>query len=269
MRIKKERINMAIKLLCESSSIRATSRLTGLHQETVLKILKVAGHLSARVAEDKIKNFKAEVVQVDELYNFVYSRSFNTEDEDIEKGAQFTFLAVDAKSRMILNNFTGKRTRDNAVTFLTRLRQRVSERFQMNTDCWNGYAGHQNIIKRVFGKDIDHATEQKQFWKIGQFTTRTLAKITRKARIGNPDITKGSTSYVERTNLTVRHFNRRFTRCTTSYSKNLINLRHSVNLFCWHFNFARKHTTLKAVPAVFAGVSSAIMTIQDLWNYMT
>lgn len=267
MRIEKGRINMAIKLLCESSSIRATSRLTGLHQETVLKILKVASHLSAQIAEDKIKNFKAEVVQVDELYNFVYSRSFNTDDTDIEMGAQFTFLGVDAKSRMIINSFTGKRTRDNAVTFLTKLRQRVAGRFQMNTDCWNGYAGHQNIIKKVFGKEIDHATEQKHFWKLGEFTTRRLARIERKARIGQPDLTKGSTSYVERTNLTVRHFNRRFTRCTTSYSKKLINLRYSMNLFCWHFNFARKHTTLKAVPAVFAGISSAIMTISDMWNY--
>jgi hypothetical protein len=72
---------------------------------------------------------------------------------------------------------------------------------------------------------------------------------------------------VERTNLTLRLFNRRFTRCTLGYSKKLINLRHSVSLFAWNFNFARKHATLKTSPAIAMGISVAIMTVDQLWNY--
>jgi hypothetical protein len=50
-----------------------------------------------------------------------------------------------------------------------------------------------------------------------------------------------TTAHAERTNLSVRLFNRRFTRCTLGYSKKLENLKHAFALFAWHFNFCRKH----------------------------
>lgn len=266
MRIEKAKIHLVIRLLCESSGIRAISRLTGLHQETVLKILKISGELSSNFTEQKVKDLKCEVVQADELHTTVYSKEFNTNSKDTHIGSQYTFLAIDAKSRLVINAHTGQRTTENAVKFLTDLRRRTSGRFQLNTDCWRGYYGQRNSVKAVFGNEIDHATEQKHFWKTSAFVSRSLAKTERKARIGNPDISKGSTSYVERLNLSVRHFNRRFTRCTPAFSKKLVNLRYSVSLFVWSINFARKHGTIKTTPAIAAGISTAIVTVQELWN---
>lgn len=270
MRIHKEKIHMAIKLLCESNGIRAISRTLNIHQETVLKILSIAGKQSYKFTEDKVRNVKCEVMAVDEIHTIVQAKDWNVYPKKDDVGSQYTFLAVDLKSRFILNSLTGQRSQDNAVKFFEKVKDRVIGRFQLNTDAWNGYCGckgHKNAVKTVFGDEIDHATEEKQFKKLGQFVSRSLAKTIRKRRVGNPDLEMASTSYVERTNLTLRNFNRRFTRSTLGFSKKLLNLRYSVSLFTWHQNFARKHTTLKTTPAIVLGVLSTIVSIQDLWSY--
>ena len=183
------------------------------------------------------------------------------------RGTQFTFFAVDVKSRFIINTFTGERTSQAAEKFFLGVKERVPCRFQLNTDSWSAYRGvSTNSIRRAFGKEIDHATEEKTFKKLGQFISRTLANTKRIARIGNPDLLKASTSRVERTNLTLRQFSKRFNRCTLGFSKKLINHRLAVDLFVWYQNFARRHASLKTTPAVDIGIAVAIMTIVDLWN---
>jgi hypothetical protein len=83
-------------------------------------------------------------------------------------------------------------------------------------------------------------------------------------RCGNPSPDKISTSYVERTNLSVRLFNRRFTRLTLGYSKKLANLKHSVALFIAHFNFCRKHSTVAQTPAQACGLADHQWAIDEL-----
>jgi hypothetical protein len=61
-------------------------------------------------------------------------------------------------------------------------------------------------------------------------------------------------------------FNRRFTRQTLGYSKKLSNLRHSVALFIWHFNFCRVHSAHKQTPAQAAGLAEKAFTIKDLFT---
>jgi IS1 family transposase len=56
---------------------------------------------------------------------------------------------------------------------------------------------------------------------------------------GNPDIDHVSTSYVERSNLSVRVHTRRFTRLTNGFSKKVENHAHSVALFAMYHNFVR------------------------------
>lgn len=270
MRIKKEKIHAVIRLLCESSGIRAIHRLTGLHQETVLKILELSGKIADQYQKDKIKNVKSEIVCADEIHTIVHSKDWGMKSKDPAKGSQYAFLAVDAKSKLIINSLVGQRSLENAVDFFKTVKERVANRFQLNTDAWTAYSGkigRRSSIKTVFGSEIDHATEEKHFYKTGQFVSRSLAKTVRKARVGNPDLNRASTSFVERTNLTLRLFNRRFTRCTLGFSKKLINLRHSLSLFSWNFNFAWKHSTIKTTPAIASGIAFAIMTVVELWDY--
>jgi IS1 family transposase len=266
MRLAKDKIHMVVNLLCESSGIRSISRLTGLHQQTVLKILCLSGKLADQFQREKIKDLQCKVVTVDEIHTIVHGKDWGIKEKRSDWGSQYTFLSVDVESRLIINSNTGLRDTENAVGFFKTLKQRVPNRFQLNTDAWTGYAGRvKNSIKTVFGKEIDHATEEKEYYKLNQFVTRTLARTRRKSRSGNPDLELGSTSRVERTNLNLRLFNRRFTRCTLGYSKKLLNLRHSMALFCWYQNFARKHTTLRTTPAIAIGISTVIMKACDLW----
>jgi transposase-like protein/IS1 family transposase len=267
MRIHKEKVYTVMKMLCENSGIRQIHRVTRLHQETVLKILKISGNLAHHFMDGKINNLKCEVIQADELHTIVHAKDWNVNPKDKHLGSQYTFMAADSRSRFLISSFTGQRTAESAETFLHDVKQRVTGRFQLNTDCWLAYKGRKNVVKRVFGQDIDHATEQKHFWKRGEFISRSLAKTERKAHIGNPDLTRGSTSYIERTNLTLRNLNRRFTRCTLGFSRKLLNLRFAVSLFMWSFNFSKKHSTLNKTPAIAIGLCSDIMSVCQLWNF--
>ena len=79
--------------------------------------------------------------------------------------------------------------------------------------------------------------------------------------IGNPDMDSLSTSIGERSNLSMRHRMRRFTRKTTGFSKSRANHRHAVDLHFLVYNFCTPHGTLsrrakgqRTTPAMVAGL---------------
>jgi len=87
----------------------------------------------------------------------------------------------------------------------------------------------------------------------------------RKTKVtGNPDPAHVSTSYVERQNLTMRMSMRRFTRLTNAFSKKVENHEHALALYFMHYNFARVHQSLRVTPAMEAGVSSHVWTIEEI-----
>jgi hypothetical protein len=81
---------------------------------------------------------------------------------------------------------------------------------------------------------------------------------------GEPDMDLVSTSYVERSNLTIRMGNRRFTRLTNAFSKKIENHRHMLAIQFMHYNFCRKHTTIKSTPAQAAGVANHQWTPEEV-----
>ena len=81
---------------------------------------------------------------------------------------------------------------------------------------------------------------------------------------GSPDPKHISTSLVERQNLTMRMNMRRFTRLTNAFSKKVENLRAAVALHFAHYNFVRVHGSLRITPAMAAGVSSRLWSIEEL-----
>lgn len=265
MRVPFEKAVQVVGLLCESTGIRACERLTGLNRRTILAILKMAGLKAARFTNGKVRNIKAEIVQADEIHCIVGCRQQNAYAHERRRGAQFMFLSVDRHSKLIINTLVGKRTRDNAHRFMGMLSRRVTGRFQLVTDNWKSYSGKDGgAVSSTFGNNVDYATETKVFGRYEDYLPRTVIAIRRKRRIGEPDMDEATTCYVERTNLSVRTFTRRFTRCTLGYSKKLENLRLAVWLFVWHFNFVRKHSAHGKTPAMAAGLTDKPMTIEEL-----
>jgi hypothetical protein len=81
---------------------------------------------------------------------------------------------------------------------------------------------------------------------------------------GEPDLDHVSTSFIERSNLTLRMGSRRFTRLSNAFSKKIENLEHAVAIHMMHYNFCRVHSTLKQTPAMAAGVADRQMSIADM-----
>lgn len=268
LRVPFDKAVQVVSLLCESGGIRACERLTGLNRRTVLNILQIAGQKAAAFMDARIRNVNVQWIQADEVHSFVYSKQQNTPERYTSRGEQFTFLSVDRRSKLIINWLVGKRTLENARYFMMDLRSRVPNRFQLTTDNWFPYSHRDGAVASVFGQDVDYATETKRYAAPVRFFPQRVISIKRKARIGNPDLGMATTCHAERTNLSVRLFNRRFTRCTLGYSKTLENHQHAVALFVWHFNFARVHSAYGVTPAYAAGIAAKEpMKIEDLLKY--
>src|ERR1035437_523405 len=253
-----------VHLLCESMGIRAIERITGLNRRTVLNILETAGQKAAAFLDAKVRNVNAEFVQADEIHSIVYSKQQNTPAHDVERGEQYTFIDVDRKSKLIISSLVGKRTRMNTNDFLLDLKNRMANRFQLTTDGWATTSKPSGAVAQIFGQEVDFATETKFFVKPAYYLPQKLVSSRRYSRIGSPDMEMATTAHAERTNLSVRTFNRRFTRCTLGYSKKLDNLKYAVALFVWHFNFCRKHSAHGQTPAQAANLTNHQMTIEEL-----
>ncbi len=268
MRVEFGKACQVVELLCESVGIRAIERLTGISKPTVLSILETAGQKAAALLDERVHNLNAKQVQADEIYSFVGCRREHVLPGETERGDQWTFLAIDRESKLVISWLVGKHTRENALRFMGDLKRRTANRFQLTTDNWGIYSGASGVVSDVMGGKVDYATEQKFFARGGAspgvFLPRRVVSVRRHRRMGNPDIKLATTCHAERTNLSVRLFNRRFTRCTLGYSKKLDNLRHAVALFVWHFNFARVHSAHGKTPAQAAGLADRAWTVAEL-----
>jgi len=154
---------------------------------------------------------------------------------------------------------------DAAMTFVSDLNDRVSNRMQVTSD---GHAAYLAAVDAVFSDQVDYAQLVKHYGTAPQAEVRYSPAICtgaeKKPRIGNPDSKHISTSYVERSNLTMRMHMRRFTRLTNAFSKKVENHAHAIALHTMYYNFVRIHQTLKVTPAMAAGVSEKLWEIGDV-----
>jgi IS1 family transposase len=184
-------------------------------------------------------------------------------------GEQYTFLGVDRDSKLILSHYIGKRDEDSTGIFMEDLRKRIKGEPQITTD---GFSCYRLAVNTAFGINVHYAQQVKQFadgMLMPKLRRRSLPREKRVVgikttnRIGNPDRALISTSHVERTNLSVRLFNRRYTRLTMGFSKTLENHRHALALFIFHFNFCRIHSAHKQTPAMAAKIENHQWTIEE------
>jgi IS1 family transposase len=253
--------------------IRGTSRVTGLHQQTILNILESAGEKCAKLLDERVQNIPAGNIEVDELYSYVKTRPENTESGDPIHGEMFCFLGVHRETKLIISHLVGKRLASNCLSLMNDISERVPGRSQLSTDGFPAYSGVNGAVARAFGGEVDYGTEVKTFGREesgppGRYTPAKCLGVERKAVIGNPDLRTVGTSRVERMNLSVRHFMRRFARSTLGYSKTLRNHRHATALFVAHYNFCRTHSSLKngiaRTPAMAAGLTDRVWTVEEL-----
>jgi IS1 family transposase len=258
-----------VSALVEGVSVRATARMVGVSKDTVMKLGVELGEACARYQDGTLRNLPCKRLQVDELWAFVHAKKKNV---PVQKAGEFgygdvwTFTAIDADTKLMPSFLVGSRDAGCATEFMQDLAGRLANRVQLTTD---GHKMYLSAVEDAFGGDVDYAQLVKIYGAAPEgpevrYSPATCIGCERHGITGNPDTEHVSTSYVERSNLTVRMSVRRFTRLTNAFSKKLRNHTAAFGLFSAHYNFCRIHQTLRVTPAMAAGVSKTVWSVTDL-----
>lgn len=257
-----------VSCLVEGNSIRATVRMTGVAKNTVSKLLSDLGAACAKYHDENVRGVAAKRVQCDEIWSFVYSKQKNVPEEKrgtFGVGDVWTWTALDADSKLIVSWLVGTRDGTCATEFMKDVASRLSTRVQLTTD---GHKVYLAAVEEAFGGAIDYSMLIKTYGaeRAGEarYSPAVCTGCFEEVVTGNPDEKHVSTSYVERQNLTMRMSMRRFTRLTNAFSKKVEKLEAAVALHFMHYNFCRRHQSLRVTPAMAAGLTDRLWKIEDL-----
>jgi IS1 family transposase len=267
-RIAKDVQAKILSCLVEGNSIRATVRMTGAGKNTVARLLVSIGRACSEYQDKAFRNLQCQRIQCDEIWSFVGCKEKNVPDSMKGKGRGdcWTWTALCPDTKLIPCWFVGDRSAGSAYHFIHDLQERLASRVQLTTD---GHKAYLSAVESAFGSEIDYAMLIKIY---GNETHPGEARYSpaqcmgaRKAVIsGRPDASHISTSHTERQNLSMRMGMRRFTRLTNAFSKKLENHEHAVALYFMYYNFARVHQTLRVTPAMEAGISNHVWTLEEI-----
>lgn len=259
--------------LLEGMSIRSTERITGVHRDTILDLLLIAGSKCERLLEKKIHKVPVKEVQADELWGFVFCKERHKKIKNINSddiGTFYTFVAIERYSKLVLSWHLGKRSKDDTEIFTEKLERATSGRFQITTDGFNAY---KDAVVYSLGTRVDFAQLNKSFHPSyksqspqgeRRYSPPSLLRIGKIKVIGRPFEDKICTSHIERYNLTIRMSVRRLTRLTNAFSKKKENLRAALALYFAYYNFCRIHSSIRCTPAMEAGITNHVWKIEEL-----
>ena len=264
-----------IRALTEGNSIRGTARMVGVSKTTVLKLLVEVGEFCAFYHDQRVRNVPATRIEADEIWAFVGTKQKNAEGP--QQGDLWTFTAIDPDSKMIVSYLVGHRAAMDAYYFMADLKERLANRVQLTTD---GHHMYLSAVEHAFGwNGVDYAMLQKHYSQNPEgrrrYSPAKCTGATKKWVMGTPAKELVSTSIVERKNLNIRLYSRRYTRLTNAFSRKVENHEHAMALHFFVHNFCRAHTTLtkkangvKTNPAMAAGLTDRVLKIEDLLTMM-
>ena len=256
-----------IAALSEGMSIRAVERLTGVHRDTIMRLGARVGRGCAELHDRMFVGIRAPRLECDELWAFVGCKQRNVSRKDRPvKGDQYTYVALAASTKAILAYRTGKRDGENTDLFIRDLRERVLGTPEISTD---GFHPYRPAIRDAFGDRVAHGVITKTYSVTDlrrdashRYSPAAVVAVAREAVIGDPE--EISTSFVERSNLSLRMASRRFTRLTNGFSKKLDNHAAAVSLYVAHYNLCRWHETIRSTPAEALGLTDHAWSIGEL-----
>jgi IS1 family transposase/transposase-like protein len=265
MRISMRDATMALGMMLEGMSMRAVSRLTGLDRGTLDNLILIVGE-NCQALMDSIQGVKVSNVEADEIWSFIglkeKQRAMRGYGESF--GDSWTWIAVDADTKLVLSHKVGDRDADTCWAFLERLRDATVGRFQLSTD---GLAAYRLSVPFVLRDRVDYGQLVKQYASLQKTTRYSPAQIIsaeKKARFGNPDHDRICTSHVESLNQKLRMSLRRFTRLTNAHSKGFKQHKAMQAIFFAWYNWVRIHDTIKTTPAVASGLSDKEWSLKEL-----
>lgn len=267
-RLSTEKRAKIIELLCEDASMRSVSRIMDCSLNTVSKLLVEAG-VACRAYQDRtFRDLPCKRLQLDEVWSFIGCKERNVPKEErgqLGKGDIWTWVAICADSKLFVTWLIGGRDADYAMAFVDDVAQRLKHRVQITSDAHGPYL---TAVDTAFGGQVDYSQLVKLYGQApeGQrrYSPPVIVGAKRRRLIGNPDPVHVSTSFIERSNLSIRMMNRRYTRLTNAYSRKLLNHEAAFSLMAMAYNFTRVHSSLRVTPSMQAGVADHIWGYEEI-----
>jgi IS1 family transposase len=261
-----------IRLLVEGNSMSSCARIMDVSFNTVKNILIDVGQACENFHNEKVVNLNSQRIEMDEIWSFVYAKErnvqFSTKSESDGVGDAWTWVAVDADSKLVVSWLVGNRDVDTAHVFVSDVASRLRNKVQLSTD---GYKNYIIPVATAFEYAVDFAQIIKVYGSPSssdnperKYSPATVTSVEKKVIFGKPNYDLISTSYVERQNLTMRMGMRRFTRLTNAFSKKIEHHRYAIAIHYAYYNFVRIHKSLRVTPAMEAKLTTKPMTIEDI-----
>jgi IS1 family transposase len=268
--LKTEKKVAVISMLCEGASIRAVERITGVNQNTIMSLSRRVGEACKKIMDEKMRGLNCKNIEVDEIWGFIGAKQKNA-NRTGHFGDVWTFIALDADTKLIPSFIIGKRDSYHARTFMDDLASRVTMRVQISSDSLKAY---NDAVERSFGTEADYGQIVKTYsvTPLGnaaapaavRYSPAEVVKVERTVVSGNPNKNLISTSHIEKQNHTLRMHCRRLTRLTNAFSKKIENFEAAVALNFAYYNFVKTHKALKMTPAMAAGIATSHWTVAEL-----
>jgi len=262
-------VEKVLQLLIEGCSVRSAERISGLHRDTILKLLVTAGEQCEKLMGRLIVNVPVKDVEADEIFAFVQKKQRQVKpDDDPSYGDAYTFVAIERNSKLVLNFALGKRNQATTDIFIEGLRHSTNrnQKFQITTD---GFAPYRSAVVNTLEDRISGYAQLIKVYRASQdgearYSPAEVQSVEVVPVYGDPDPARICTSIVERQNLTMRMQMRRLTRLTNGFSKKWENLWAALCLHFAYYNFCKIHRTLRVTPAMQAGIADSVWDIADL-----
>jgi IS1 family transposase len=268
--LKSEKKVAVISMLAEGTSIRAVERITGVNQNTIMSLNRRVGDACKKIMDEKMRGLNCKNIEIDEIWGFIGAKRKNAERAGVY-GDVWTFIALDADTKLIPSFIVGKRDAYHAKMFMDDLASRLAMRVQISSDA---LAAYPDAFERSFGASADYGQIVKTYsvTPLGnaaapaavRYSPAEVVKVERTVVSGMPDVARITTSHIEKQNHTLRMHCRRLTRLTNAFSKKLENFEAAVALNFAYYNFVKTHLAIRMTPAMAAGIEKSHWTVAEL-----
>ena len=269
MRIGLDRAAQIIEMLCEGMSVSAVARITDTDPHTIIDLMVMVGERCESFMADTIKGVQVDEVQCDEIWQFVFCKNATAQQKKYVGGAgdSWCWTAIERHTKLLVTWHMGRRTADDSDSFMRKLAVATTGRFHLSTDAYGTY---EKSVTWHLGQRVDYGQVSKVYGRTSKEEQRKYspAKIigcSRRVVSGKPELRKTSTSHCERMNGSIRTFAKRMGRLTYCFSKRWDNHRAALALLFCHYNFCRKHRSLKGqTPAMAHGLTTDVWSVREL-----